>query len=421
MCTKEKNQKQLFKSSYLYFIAILLGITNGLADIVLLQKLGQIIANIFTNVFKSLSIPIISLSIIVTLSKFCANNKDRKIWQRTVLYTLSTTIISASISAILYLLINPVNITNVDDTGNLVGQGQDVTYVSYLLKSIPSNLISPFLEQNILGILLISIAIGIAISQISDKEIKRSSAQIFYGLHKVFSIITSWVITILPIGLFGFVSVATNEMNHSDELFSILEYLMVIVLANLVQGIIILPALLIFRSINPFDTMKKMMPALAAAFFTKSSAAVLPITLKRAEEKLKIDSKVSRFVLPLCTSINMNGCAAFIFTTVIYVMQNEGITITLGTMAVWIIIATIAAIGNAGIPMGCFFLSLSLLSSMNVSVILLGIILPFYSIIDMIETALNVWSDSCVAIMVNEDVKEMQDNQTSNSLEGIEI
>jgi Na+/H+-dicarboxylate symporter len=58
---------------------------------------------------------------------------------------------------------------------------------------------------------------------------------------------------------------------------------------------------------------------------------------------------------------------------------------------------------------------------MNVSVILLGIILPFYSIIDMIETALNVWSDSCVAIMVNEDVKEMQDNQTSNSLEGIEI
>ena len=101
----------------------------------------------------------------------------------------------------------------------------------------------------------------------------------------------------------------------------------------------------------------------------------------------------------------MNGCAAFIFTTVIFLMQNHGIEITLSTMFIWIFIATIAAVGNAGVPMGCFFLSTSLLASMDVPITLLGIILPFYAIIDMIETSLNVWSDACVAKVVDHKVK----------------
>lgn len=124
--------------------------------------------------------------------------------------------------------------------------------------------------------------------------------------------------------------------------------------------------------------------------------------MSTAEKRLGIDPKVSRFVLPLCTTINMNGCAAFIFTTVIFLMQNQGIPITLSMMAMWIVIATVAAIGNAGVPMGCFFLSASLLTSMNVPIELLGIILPFYTVIDMVETSLNVWSDSCVVTVVNE-------------------
>jgi Na+/H+-dicarboxylate symporter len=157
-----------------------------------------------------------------------------------------------------------------------------------------------------------------------------------------------------------------------------------------------------FNKIKPFETMRKMLPALSIAFFSKSSAGTLPVTMATAEKNLHIDSQVSRFILPLCTNINMNGCAAFIFVTVIYLMQNHGIPITFGMMGLWIVISTIAAIGNAGVPMGCFFLSASLLASMDVPITLLGIILPFYSIIDMIETSLNVWSDSCVAKVIHE-------------------
>ena len=154
--------------------------------------------------------------------------------------------------------------------------------------------------------------------------------------------------------------------------------------------------------------MKGMLPALSVAFFSKSSAGTLPITMETIEKNLKISPKISRLVLPLCTSINMNGCAAFIFATVMYLMQNNGLEINFFTMFLWIFISTIAAIGNAGVPMGCFFLSASLLTSMNIPIELLGLILPFYSIIDMIETALNVWSDSCVTTLVEKKTLESQ-------------
>ena len=147
------------------------------------------------------------------------------------------------------------------------------------------------------------------------------------------------------------------------------------------------------------------MPAVLMALFTKSSAATLPVTMETAETRLGIKKNVSRFVLPICTTINMNGCAAFILVTSLFVMQNGGTPITMGTVLLWIFISVISAIGNAGVPMGCYFLTLSLMSGIGAPIAVLGIILPIYTIIDMIETAENVWSDSCVATMVNHDTE----------------
>lgn len=86
-------------------------------------------------------------------------------------------------------------------------------------------------------------------------------------------------------------------------------------------------------------------------------------------------------------------------------MQNAGIELTMGTMIAWLFIAVLAAVGNAGVPMGCYFLTLSLMSSTGAPIGLLGIILPIYTIIDMIETAENVWSDSAVCAMVDHDLE----------------
>ncbi len=173
---------------------------------------------------------------------------------------------------------------------------------------------------------------------------------------------------------------------------------------SLVQGSVVLPTFLTFFNISPVRLFKAMFPALTMAFFTKSSVGTLPMALKCAQENAGISPKVANFTFPLCTTINMNACAAFILITVMFVMSSYGTTITLLEMVLWIGIATIAAIGNAGIPMGCYFLTSSLLVAMDYPLTIMGIILPFYALIDMLETALNIWSDSCVAAAVDKSV-----------------
>lgn len=402
MCTHSIKKENFFLTpSFFYFIAILLGIISGMSDLAPLQSFGLIISEIFIKIFKCISLPIIALSIIVTLSSYSATDSMQRVWKRTIFYTIATTVIAATVSCVLYLLINPANV----NTAKKLVAGpptNSVTYSQHMMDLIPSNIFSPFLEHQVIGVLLVGMLIGLAIRYIPDDESRSTVAHFFKGAHGIFLVVTHWVVAIIPIGIYGFITATVVQFREGMDIKGIAEYLAIVVLANLVQGLIILPLWLKYSGIKPFETMKKMFPALSLAFFSKSSVGTLPVTMRTAESRLNISPKISRFVLPLCTSINMNGCAAFIFTTVIYLMQNNGTDITLATMALWIIISTIAAVGNAGVPMGCYFLSTSLLASMNVPITLLGIILPFYSIIDMIETALNVWSDSCVAKVVNE-------------------
>lgn len=414
MCVQhELGKKKSYKLAIMYLIAILFGIFSGLSNIGILENFGLLISDIFIKMFKCISMPIISLSIIVTLSSYTSSLSMQKIWKRTISYTISTTIIAASVTCGLYLLIKPENISTIVETSSGL-ENTASTYFTHLTNLIPSNIFSPFLEHQVMGVLLIGIIVGIAIRYIKDEEPRKSMSNFFKGAHGIFLVITAWVVKIIPIGLYGFITVTIMQFKNGIGLKGIGKYLLVVLLANIVQGFIVLPLWLKTHNIKPFSTMKLMLPALSLAFFSKSSAGTLPVTIETAEKNLNINPQVSRFVLPLCTTINMNGCAAFIFATVIYLMQNYGIAITPGTLFIWIFIATIAAVGNAGVPMGCFFLSASLLSGMDIPITLLGMILPFYSIIDMVETALNVWSDTCVAKVVDKKASEQLENPALN-------
>jgi Na+/H+-dicarboxylate symporter len=392
-----------------YFFMISFGIAAGLSEIHFLHELAQTISDIFIKLFKCISIPLIALSIMVTLLSD-VSSKMYKVLHRTAFYTLATTLIAAIISCILYLFIRPGNINSTDTISNTPTHG--VNYGHYLTTLIPANFLSPFLENQVISVLIIGIVVGVAIRFIPDPTTKQTIIHFFKAMHTIFFVITKWIVAILPIGLFGFIATTTTQIHQGVNIKGLGEYLAVIVAANLIQGLCVLPIWLKLNGIAPFKTMRGMMPALSLAFFSKSSAGTLPVTIATMEKNLQVSPKISRLVLPLCTSINMNGCAAFIFTTVIFLMQNHGIPITPMNMGLWIIIASIAAIGNAGVPMGCFFLSASLLASMDVPIILMGVILPFYSAIDMLETTLNVWSDSCVATVI--DRQMLQDDKEIN-------
>lgn len=405
MCANHSQKaKKPYNQMIIYLLMILLGIFSGFSGISFLENLGTLVSDIFIRIFKCISLPIITLSIIVAISSISSGNATHKIWQRTLFYTIATTIVAATLSALFYLIIKPndFGLQIQDTTSDTIKQ---VSYLKHLSNQIPENILSPFLDHQVIGVLIIGLVTGIAIRYIPDEEPRTQITNFFKGLYGVFLVITGWIVKIIPIALFGFITTTILQLGKGINIEGIGEYLMVVILANLVQGFVILPIWLKFEGINPFESAKGMSRALSIAFFSKSSAGTLPVTIECAEKNLGVNRNVSRFVLPLCTTINMNGCAAFIFATVMYLMQNNGTEITLGLMGLWLVIATIAAIGNAGVPMGCFFLSASLLVSMNVPIALMGIILPFYTIIDMIETALNVWSDSCVANVVDKKFK----------------
>ena len=209
----------------------------------------------------------------------------------------------------------------------------------------------------------------------------------------------------LPLGIVAFAAQLSSQVSAGVAAQSLGKYVAVILGGNILQFFIVLPLFLLSRGLNPLRVLGKMSPAVLMALFTKSSAATLPVTMESAEKRLGVKPKVARFVLPICTTINMNGCAAFIFVTSVYLMQSGGIVLNIWQMIGWVFIAVIAAIGNAGVPMGCFFLTMSLISGTGAPVGLMGIILPIYTILDMIETAENVWSDSCVCAMTDHDLR----------------
>ncbi|MDZ5761237.1 dicarboxylate/amino acid:cation symporter [Lyticum sinuosum] len=391
----------IYKTKYIYIISIIIALTGGYYNISFLISFGEIITNNFIKIFKFVSIPIISLSLIVTLSKFKNDKYLKDIWKQTMYYTISTTLIASTVACLLYIIINPGNINS--NSSNISSNSYlgKFSYFNYLDGIIPSNILTPFIEHQVIGVLIISVLIGISISFITEDIYRNTVINFFAGIHALFIVMTSWIIKIMPLGLFGFIITTINQLNSKGDINSISKYLLVVVLSNILHGIIILPILLYFHNIKPISSIKGMFPALSMAFFSKSSSGTLPITINSIENNLNVSPEISRFVLPLCTSINMNGCAAFIFSTVIYLLQNNGVAIDYITMIIWIIVSSIAAIGNAGVPMGCFFLSASLLTSMNVSIELLGLILPFYGIIDMIETSLNVWSDACITQIID--------------------
>lgn len=366
--------------------------------------MGAVISDTLIRIFQCISLPIIALSIVVTLVRHQDEAGLHQVWRKTLRYTIATTGVAATIACLLYTLIRPENV-GPTPSAPIEAIKQPITYLKHLALLVPDNIFSPFLTHQVFGVLLVGVTVGAAIRYIPNPEVQRTVSDFFKGVHGIFMVITGWVVRIIPIGLYGFVTTTVVQMKEGVSFKGIGAYLAVVVLANCIQGFVVLPLWLKSHGIKPFVMMRAMSPALSLAFFSKSSAGTLPVTIETAERRLNIRPRISRFVLPLCTTINMNGCAAFIFTTVIYLMQNHGVEITFPLMLLWIVVATIAAIGNAGVPMGCFFLSTSLLVSMNIPIHLLMVILPVYGLIDMLETALNVWSDSCVLRVVHDTLR----------------
>ena len=399
------------KQSLIWIGALVVGAVLGLLGINWLNEVMNVVATIYTRLFQLLAVPTIVLAVITTFATFGSKGSGR-IFVRTITYTLLTTFAAAIVGALLYLIIAPSNLPTLPElsgeaSGAIPQQGEAAgfSYLSHLISIIPNNILRPILEGNVLSLLLLAFVVGIGLSKLPDSENKSVVVKGLLGLQELLFLLIRWLIWTLPLGIVAFSAQLLAQVSAGVISDSIGKYVLVILGGNFLQFFVVLPLFLWAKGLNPIHVLGRMMPAVLMALFTKSSAATLPVTMESAEQRLGIRKNVARFVLPICTTINMNGCAAFILVTSLFVMQNGGTPITLGTILLWILISVFSAVGNAGVPMGCYFLTLSLMSGIGASISILGVILPIYTIIDMVETAENVWSDSCVAAMVDHTVE----------------
>ncbi len=403
------------KNIIIWTSALIVGAVLGWFNIDWLNGLLGFIATAYTRLFQFVAVPTIALAVITTLSSLGGQKETGRIFLHTLTYTLLTTIAAAAVGLVLYLLISPENLPaeaiQTSQLSTVNSQLSTVTYRDHILSVIPNNVIEPFATGNVLSILLISAAVGLALAYLKRQgTVNKGQENIdtlirgIFGLQELLYTLIRALIWTLPLGIVAFAAQLSAEISAGVAVGSLGKYVAVILGGNLIQFFLILPLFLLTRRLNPWKVFRAMSPAVLMALFTKSSAATLPVTMRSAETRLKARPEVTRFVLPICTTINMNGCAAFILVTSLFVMQNGGTVIDLPTMLLWLLIAVISAIGNAGVPMGCYFLTLSLMAGIGAPVGIMGIILPIFTIIDMVETAENVWSDSCVCAIVNKQL-----------------
>ena len=386
--------------------ALLLGVILGLLHSQPVNAVCDFIATVYTRLFQFLAVPTVALAIMTTLISFGRQRSTRKIFTHTLTYTLLTTLAAALVGLGLFLLVSPDPIPQSMLSSGVQNVENSTTFYDHIISVFPDNFVQPFLSGNILSILMVAIAFGLGICFMNESDAKTVLVNGIQGLQELFYILIRALIRTLPLGIAAFAAQLTAQLSGGLILGSLGKWTAVILAGNLAQFFIVLPLFLLVRGINPLRVFKAMSPAVMMALFTKSSAATLPVTLASAEERLGASPKVSRFVLPICTTINMNGCAAFILVTSLFVMKCGGMDLSIWQMLLWVLASVIAAVGNAGVPMGCFFLTISLLTGIGAPVEVMGMILPIYTIVDMVETAENVWSDSCVCAMTDRDLKE---------------
>jgi len=393
------------KRTIIWIAALVVGAILGLLGIAWLDEVMNFVATVYTRLFQLLAVPTIVLAVITTFASFGSNGSG-KIFGHTLTYTLLTTFAAAAVGAALYVIVAPGLLPLEALSAATVPEASasgTASYADHLLSVIPNNIVRPFLEGNVLSLLLLAFAVGIGLSKLPESENKAVVVKGLLGLQDLLFLLIRWLIWTLPLGIVAFSAQLSAQVSAGVVADSIGKYVLVVLGGNVIQFFVVLPLFLLAKGLNPVHVLGKMMPAVLMALFTKSSAATLPVTMETAEKRLGIKKNVARFVLPICTTINMNGCAAFILVTSLFVMQQDGTELSLGTILLWLLISVVSAVGNAGVPMGCFFLTLSLMSGIGAPVAVLGIILPIYTIIDMVETAENVWSDSCVSAMVDRD------------------
>ena len=274
-----------------------------------------------------------------------------------------------------------------------------------LINIIPANIIEALARGQMLSIILFAILFGYFITRVDEKRQKTLNDVINSALEVVMKI-TLFIIKFTPIGIFSITAKVIAQQvvmgnNVTDVIGRLGLYSLAVLLALAVHAFITLPlSVKLIGRANPVKHFRNMATPLLTAFSTSSSNATLPLSMEAVEMKSGVSNKIASFTLPLGATINMNGTALYECVAVIFIAQAYGVDLTFGQQLIVVFTALLAAIGSAGIPMAGLVMMTVVLNAVGLPLEGIGLILAVDRILDMFRTAVNVYGDTCCAVII---------------------
>jgi len=274
-----------------------------------------------------------------------------------------------------------------------------------LIKIVPTNIFEAMAQGQMLSIIFFAVLFGYFVTRAGEKQ-SRLINDFLSSLLEVIMKLTLFVIKFTPLGIFSITAKVIAQQielgNDISEVISRLGIYFITVLGGLVfHGFITLPLTVrILGKANPVKHFRNMATPLLTAFSTSSSNATLPLSMEAVEQNDGVSNKIASFTLPLGATINMNGTALYECVAVMFIAQAYGIDLSLGQQIIIVFTALLAAIGSAGIPMAGLVMMAVVLNAVGLPLEGIGLILAVDRILDMVRTAINVYGDTCCAVIV---------------------
>ena len=361
---------------------------------------------VFKNLLLLIVVPLVFFSLVSGISSLSNMVKLGSIATKTIgLYLLTTAF--AVIIAIFFGWV--FNISGYEgEVSAYIPPSGDSSLYGTVIKIFPNNIFGAFVENNMLGIVFISVLFGIALN-LTD-ELTNNLSKNFERLNIVFLKIVLIIMGFAPVGVFCLMG--SYVMDHGLDIFGdLIQYVLILIFVLFFHLIFTYSIILkLFANLNPITFYKKMRNVALFAFSTSSSAATIPVTLKTVSDDLGVKKDVSSFVIPVGATINMDGTAIMQGLATMFIASTAGVDLSIVEYVQIVMLAMVASIGAAAVPSAGTITLALILSSLGLPLDAIGLILAVDRILDMIRTSVNVCGDAAVSciVAVSEDELDYQ-------------
>ncbi len=369
------------------------------------------IGTLFLNALKMITVQLILSAIITGVAGIGGEAGLGRLGVKTVLYYMLTSMLAILVGLALVNAIAP-GIVDGEPAGLRLGLAEDTEaalqgvegrgagdIVEVFLRMVPPNIIAAAAEGQMLGLIFFSLLFGYFMTRI-QADYAGSLKRLWNGIFETMMKITLWVMRFAPVGVFGLVAKTVSTTGFA-AFVPLLSFFVTALLALAIHTFLTLPLLLrLVGRVDPWLHFRAMSPALLMAFSTSSSSATLPMTLECVQKNARVSIRTSSFVLPLGATVNMDGTALYECVAAMFIAQAYGMELSFGLQFTVVLLALLTSIGVAGIPAASLVAILVILGAIGLPIEGIGLILVTDRILDMCRTAVNVFSDSCGAVII---------------------